>query len=358
MPDNWDFSRPRRKISNEETPAPLITFGLCLLCVVFTTAYLTSSADSTSAWAKLGHLGLLSNEEIWGGKYYGLLTTFFIHGSIPHIVFNLLWLVQLGRAMETTISPWKYILFMVGACFVSSCAEFAMSGNVGIGASGVVYAMFGLMWTGRKKYLSWGAIATKQNLNIMIGWGVLCIIATKLNLMNIANGAHAGGFLFGLSVGYLIFGSKQRYFWAIPLALLVVTSVLALTWMDWNWEWNSWKGDQAFEHRHYRSSISYYQRSISRGGQPYYLWDKIGAAWHNIVIEEREKHDTAAETYAQAQEQRAQLIIDAEHAKRDLIIQDSKDSHLSDKPDSPDGTAQPDKPRTPPLLEKSGTHNP
>src|SRR6266446_5053527 len=42
----------------------------------------------------------------------------------------------------------------VSAAFVSSGAEFAISDSTGIGASGVVYAIFGFMWMTRSHYPS------------------------------------------------------------------------------------------------------------------------------------------------------------------------------------------------------------
>ena len=35
---------------------------------------------------------------------------------------------------------------------------------------------------------------------------------------SVANGAHGGGFLFGLCIGYLFYSPRRRYVWAAPFA--------------------------------------------------------------------------------------------------------------------------------------------
>ena len=105
-----------------------------------------------------------------------------------------------------------------------------MSGVPGIGMSGVVYAMFGLMWAGRGMYPAWGAVATQYNLRLFIGWGLFCLVATYIPALHfaVANGAHGGGFLLGLSLGFLFFAPRRRWIWAVPLALLVAATIFAV----------------------------------------------------------------------------------------------------------------------------------
>ncbi len=99
----------------------------------------------------------------------------------------MIWLFQLGRILESTLSPVAYLAFIVSAAAVGSGCEVLISGTTGIGMSGVVYAMFALMWAGRGLYPAWAAVATRDNLRYFILWGLFCVGATWLHFMNIAN---------------------------------------------------------------------------------------------------------------------------------------------------------------------------
>jgi membrane associated rhomboid family serine protease len=223
MPDNWDFTqKPQRAGAVGQTP--ILTYLLLALSVVTTAAYLTGGGQPGTLWYNVGHFGFA---ETPGAAPWSLITTVFIHGSWLHLLFNMLWLVQIGRILEATLNPIVYLAFLVGAAAVGGGCQFLISGSTGIGMSGVVYAMFALMWAGRGLYPAWGAVATQANLRLFVGWGLFCIVATYLHILAIANGAHAGGFLFGLSVGFLFFTPRRRWVWAAPLVLLVGATVFS-----------------------------------------------------------------------------------------------------------------------------------
>src|SRR5689334_17785643 len=130
MPDEWDFSTRRRT----EQPQPIITYGICALCVIATLVY--HNPTEAPAFARWGPILAPSAEQIWDGAYWGLLTTFFVHGNIAHILFNMMVFLQFGRAMEASMSPWAYILFLTASATVSCGCEMAIMGQPGIGASG------------------------------------------------------------------------------------------------------------------------------------------------------------------------------------------------------------------------------
>jgi len=223
MPDSWDFSqRPRR--AGLTSPPPVLTYLLTLLSVIVTAAYLTAGNEPGSLWYQVGHFGFMGNS---GQAPWGLVTTIFIHGNPLHLLFNMIWLIQIGRMLESTLSPIVYLAFIVVAAAVGSGCQLLISGSTGIGMSGVVYAMFGLLWAGRSLYPAWASIATRDNLRLFIGWGLFCIVTTWLHIYPVANGAHGGGFLFGLSIGFLFFSPRRRWVWAAPLVLLIGVTVFS-----------------------------------------------------------------------------------------------------------------------------------
>ena len=299
MPDDFDFSPNAKRKRDASLPptTPLLTQTLCFLCVLITLAHFTTQLMPGTFWDTLGKFGVVHTSDIWDGKLYGLFTSFFVHLSIAHILFNMMWLWQLGAVLETTLVAWKYFLFMLGACFVGSCCEIALSGQTGAGASGVVYAMFGLMWAGRGSMASWRFLATRQNYNIFILWGLFCIFLTYSHIMAIANGAHWGGFAYGLAIGYLFYAPRRRPIWWVALGLLGVISVMSLVWLPWSWQWWWDRAGIAYGRKDYPTAIRGYELSLKLGGDPNPLKENIADAWDEIANDAEARHDdkTAAD---------------------------------------------------------------
>ena len=278
MPDSWDFADPADETS--KPPPILMTWAMVGLCVILTLLWWTSSENPGLEY--LWHALRPLPDQIWAGQYYSLFTSVFIHGGIMHLAFNMMWLLRLGAILEQTLNPLAWALFFIAASVAGSCAELALSGDTGIGASGVVYAMFGLVWAGRARFPAWAAVATRDNLNLFIGWGVLCIVLTYFDLMAIANGAHAGGFIFGLAVGWLVGSTRYRIPAALLLASMAALTALSVTWMPWSGRWTAWTAGKAFEAQDYPLAIERYRRSLKLGFSREVGWENIARAYENL----------------------------------------------------------------------------
>jgi len=207
--------------------------------------------------------------------------------------------------MEARLNPAVYVLFLAFAAAVSTASELLVSHTTGIGASGVVYAMFGLMYAGRGRYPEWQSIATRDNLRIFILWGLFCMAATALHLLNIANGAHVGGFVFGLSVGWLFAAPRRQPLWALALAGLLAVNILALTWMPWSSEWTFWKASREFDRAHYQNAVYWYKRTLAQGSEPHAAWFNIGLAWEGAARTALRNNDADAARRARQQAEQA-----------------------------------------------------
>ena len=185
---------------------------------------------------------------IWSGRYGALVTTVFLHANLMqnpfHLLFNLLWLARLGSTVEQTLGHLEWSIFCLAAAFIASGAELAIFGNVGIGMSGVVYALFGLAWGARRTVPAFSLVANDETVRFMLGWMALTFVLTQLRMWNIANGAHAGGLLFGLAVAWLFIERplplSRRIIAGVVLVALVALAVLSVTWLPWFPEWRSW----------------------------------------------------------------------------------------------------------------------
>ena len=66
--------------------------------------------------------GVLGAWDIYGGGWWSLVTSVFVHADVLHVGFNLYWLWILGRAVERAIGPLRWLALFVGAAWVSSAS--------------------------------------------------------------------------------------------------------------------------------------------------------------------------------------------------------------------------------------------
>src|SRR5258708_5381948 len=174
---------------------PWISGVIVAICIGIWLAL--SFDDNGGSWQSLSRVGVLPATEIWDGAYWGLLPGVFVHLALWHLAFNVYWLWTLGSRLESAIGHIRFLAFVLTAGFVSSALQLAVSDSTGIGASGVVYAIFGFMWETRHLFRSFLQVLDQRTANIFMVWLVGCIVATFLEIWNVGNAAHVSGMLFG-----------------------------------------------------------------------------------------------------------------------------------------------------------------
>lgn len=154
--------------------------------------------------------------EIRNGQIWRLFTPMFVHFGIMHIVFNMLWLRDLGGMIERRESSWKLLLLVLVTAGGSNLAQYSISipGFPGFGGgapnfggmSGVVYGLLGYVWVRGKVDPFFGYQLQQSTVTMMLIWLVLCFTGL---LGPIANLAHLFGLLIGMGMGYV---SSQIHF--------------------------------------------------------------------------------------------------------------------------------------------------
>jgi GlpG protein len=148
------------------------------------------------------HAGL---PEIRHGQVWRLITPIFIHFGLIHILFNMLWLRDLGSMIEGRQSPWHLAILVVVIAAVSNLAQYYYGGPRFGGMSGVVYGLLGYIWMRGRFDPGSGLYLHPSTVTMMIIWFFACF--TPL-IPNIANATHAAGLAIGIAGGYL---SSLRY---------------------------------------------------------------------------------------------------------------------------------------------------
>lgn len=170
-----------------------------------------------SHWQNSGHEWTFQEpmfEKIRKGEVWRLVTPCFLHYDIFHILFNMIWLLVLGKQMEGRLSPLRYVVFIILAAVVTNTSQYLMSGSNFIGFSGVLCAMLTFIWT-RQRRAAWeGYELQRSTFGLMIVF-ILTMFAIQIGSFfieinwhqtlspGIANTAHLSGAALGLLLGRL-----------------------------------------------------------------------------------------------------------------------------------------------------------
>ena len=137
-------------------------------------------------------------KEIFSGQFWRLLSPIFLHFMVIHILFNMMWLWDLGGVVEKRQSSSFLLFFVVSIGIMSNIIQFLASGPAFGGMSGVVYGLLGYTWIRSLKSNS-GYLLHKGIVVMMIGWLILGYTGW---IGPIGNAAHLSGLLFGMAYGF------------------------------------------------------------------------------------------------------------------------------------------------------------
>ena len=137
--------------------------------------------------------------EVRAGEVWRLITPIFLHGDFMHIIFNMMWLAQFGKFIESRFGGAKLLALVMVIGVGSNLAQYLWSRSPYFGGmSGVNYGLFGFLWMKGKFGRDQNWQMHPQTVQLMLMWMVLCF--TKL-LGPVANGAHVGGLVIGALLG-------------------------------------------------------------------------------------------------------------------------------------------------------------
>jgi membrane associated rhomboid family serine protease len=195
---------------------PIITYTLILLNVIIF-VYELSLGEGVQSFIE--RWGVIPAQIASGQGYITLLSSMFLHGGIGHIFGNMLFLWIFGDNVEEALGSVRYLLFYLVTGLAASFAHIALNINSSIpsiGASGAISGVLGayLIWFGanRVRVLIF-VFVTFVPAWIMIGlWAIQQFLATYAEIAStaqtegggVAYAAHAGGFLAGVILAFVL----------------------------------------------------------------------------------------------------------------------------------------------------------
>lgn len=139
------------------------------------------------------------------GELWRAITPIFIHLSLIHLVFNMIWFFQFGALVEKRRGTVRLALLVLSVAILSCIAQAIAPAQWGGtpmfgGMSGVVYGLFGYIWMKSLFDPGAGMLMPQINVIVLIGWLFLCMTGA---VGPVANVAHAVGLVTGMVIGYL-----------------------------------------------------------------------------------------------------------------------------------------------------------
>lgn len=179
-----------------------LTFGLICACVMVA-VYSRLGKDSEFV-RKL----LLADPEyashtflaqVRAGEFWRLFSPAFIHFGMLHLLFNMMWLYQLGCMIEARQGTLIFALLVAVTDVGPMIGQYLVLGPGYVGGmSGVVYGLAGYVWMRGKYDRASGLFLDRQNIQWLLIWLVVCYTGA---VGNVANTAHLAGLIIGVVWG-------------------------------------------------------------------------------------------------------------------------------------------------------------
>lgn len=208
----------------EGPPVPYVTYGLLVLIAA---AYLwvLQGGSAEDARNLVRHGANDPPSILWGGEYWRLLTSMFLHGGPVHLMGNSFVLLQMGRLVEALFGRWRFgFIYLVGGiCGSLVSLAFGEFYRPSVGASGAIFGLFGAMVffraaSPRGARMPWSGLLWPIAINLSIG----------LVIPHVDNWAHVGGLVGGLLAAVVagVPARVARWRWAAVGSVLVAAALL------------------------------------------------------------------------------------------------------------------------------------
>lgn len=148
-------------------------------------------------------------QEIARGEVWRVISPMFLHFGIVHLLFNMMWLKDLGTAIEKRTGTKTLLVLALLSEVLGNFGQYFITGPYFGGMSGVVYCLFGYVWMKAKFEPMSGFRLDKQTVILMIGWFFLCMTGA---IGPVANVGHGVGLVVGVVWGFLAAKRASRLF--------------------------------------------------------------------------------------------------------------------------------------------------
>ena len=174
------------------------------------------SPGSRALW-QLGMTGGLAWDQGW---WWTLLTAIYLHGSLLHIFFNVMWIRNLGPAVTESFGPARAFVIFNVAGVVGFLVSNLVSHSPSIGASGAIFGLLAAL-------IVYGRRVGHASLSAQVWQWAVIMFAMGFIMPSVNNWAHAGGFAGGWLAAQAMRSNERRESNAVMiLAFLLLAATL------------------------------------------------------------------------------------------------------------------------------------
>jgi rhomboid protease GluP len=182
-------------------------------------SFLSPSMESLWLLGMTGHVRVVEL-----GHWWTLFTAIYLHGGVLHILFNALWIRQIGAFAEQELGPARFFVLFNLAGAGGFLASSLFGAPFTVGASGSIFGLLGAMIAYRRRRGAGGDMLSQQFLQ----WAVILFIFGFV-MRGVDNWAHGGGFVTGYLLGMRLRGAHERPEGrGIQIAALFLAAVVVL----------------------------------------------------------------------------------------------------------------------------------
>lgn len=139
-------------------------------------------------------------------RYWTIISASFLHGSILHIIFNMMALSQLGPFILREFGFYRFINIYILTGIAGFIASLLFGVSFTIGASASICGLIGaILYYGKSRGGTYGQAIYKQAMGWVAGLIIFGVLISGIN-----NWAHAGGLLSGILFAFLMGYSDKR----------------------------------------------------------------------------------------------------------------------------------------------------
>jgi membrane associated rhomboid family serine protease len=168
----------------------IVTKALIAVNVFVFLAQVVQSGSLTDPFGELFIRGALYGPAVADGDWYRLVSCAFLHGSVLHILFNMLMLWWFGRPLEHMLGRARFLsIYFISILAGSAGALLLTPDKPTIGASGAVFGILGA-----------GLVLERHNINVFGGSALIVVVlnlALSFTLNSVSIGGHVGGLVGG-----------------------------------------------------------------------------------------------------------------------------------------------------------------
>jgi rhomboid protease GluP len=162
-------------------------------------------------------------------NYWTLISASFLHGSILHIIFNMMALAQLGPFILREFGIYRFFNIYILSGIAGYIVSLIFGVPFTIGASASLCGLIGaIIYYGKSRGGYYGQAIYKQAMGWVAGLVIFGILISGIN-----NWAHGGGLLSGIGLAFLMGynDNKQETAWhKLLAAAAVLITVGVLSW--------------------------------------------------------------------------------------------------------------------------------